>query len=366
MKFGTLFFSLSLLIGIMLPNNGVPTPASCGPIHNPDGTYTFSRLFVDPTGHIIDPNGCHVDLLGVNSGGAMEGAGGDVGSGGDEVLPINTVVRLAFNERWYVSNVYVPNQGMNYQPWIAEMVSTYESRGDYVLLDADTAFFEPPCGGSIQFCPSEDQGRLDYANPSSPYYQNPYQLEESQGIALQALTLMAQTFSNDPAVMFDVWNEPASYIFVIPNTEQYRTTWMNERINTVRQYDPLTPVFVFSIGDTENLGYTQGNLVFDFHVYPNFSGVSPITGTSCSTTEPDWTNLAEHMSTLESAGRAVFIGEWGHCYDVPTYNTQILSVAEEYYTGMAYFAQPDLFTSKLLNQNGQFEQSDYSTLQAQY
>ena len=302
----------------------------CGVTKNSDGTYHFSWLHVASNGDIVDSNNCRVPLLGWNAIGAFQGAGGAIGKPEEQsLLPMN-IVRVAFNSRWYESDVYVPNQRMHFKAWLQKIVSTLEGRGDYVLLDANNTFFEPPCGNdgmgtNITFCPSEDQGRKDYSNPASPYYHNAAGLELFQPVAVQALSDLAKVYANDPAVLFDVWNEPGSYIFVTPDSKQNKIPDMNERINAVRQYDPQSLVFVFESGVTEDLSYKQPNLVFDFHIYPNFKGTSPVTHTTCSTSSSNIPKVQQEFAALRKAGRAVFIGEWGHCYDQPAYNQQILS-----------------------------------------
>ena len=141
---------------------------------------------------------------------------------------------------------------------------------------------------------------------------------------------------------------------------------MNQRINVVRQYDPQSLIFVFAAGISEDLSYKQSNLVFDFHIYPGFKGVSPVTHTSCPTPSSNIPKLQQSFTALRKAGRAIFIGEWGHCYNVPSYNQQIVSLAKTYNAGLAYFDETDLFTksnaAKQLNANGQLVQQDYNSL----
>lgn len=141
---------------------------------------------------------------------------------------------------------------------------------------------------------------------------------------------------------------------------------MNQRINIVRQYDPQSLIFVFAAGISEDMSYKQSNLVFDFHMYPGFKGVSPVTHTSCPTSSSNIPKLQQYFTTLRKAGRAIFIGEWGHCYDVPSYNQQIVSLAQTYDAGLAYFAETDLLSgskaAKKLNANGLLVQQDYNSL----
>ncbi|HLX39030.1 MAG TPA: cellulase family glycosylhydrolase [Ktedonobacteraceae bacterium] len=349
------------------------TPA-CSEPANDNGIYHFSPLHVDSAGDIVNTSNCLVHLLGWNSVGAFLGAGGAIGPGQNTPIIHTNIDRVAFNSRWYESDVYVPDQRMHYRAWLQKIVSTLESRGNYVMLDANTNFFEPPCGNdgmgvNIPFCPSEDQGRKDYNNPSSPYYHNVGGLELYQPIAIQALTDLAKFYANDPAVLFDVWNEPGGYIFILPDSEQNLVPDMNQRINIVRQYDPQALIIVFSSGIKDDLSYSQPDLVFDFHIYPNFSGISPVTHSSCSTSSSDITRVHQFMTALRKVGRAIFIGEWGHCYDDPVYNQQIFSLAQTYNAGLAYFYDSELFTksqgAKQLNANGVLVQQDYERLTTQ-
>ncbi len=347
---------------------------ACSVPENLNGTYHFSPLHVDTAGDIVNASNCMVHLLGWNSVGAFLGNAGTIGSGQNSPLIHINVVRIAFNSRWYESDVYVPDQRMHYQAWLQTIVSTLQGRGDYVMLDASTNFYEPPCGNdgmgtNITFCPSEDQGRKDYTDPSSPYYHNVGGLELYQPIAIQALTALAKFYANDPAVLFDIWNEPGGYIFVLPNSSQNLVPDMNQRINIVRQYDPQALIIVFSSGIKDDLSYQQPNLVFDFHIYPDFTGISPVTHTSCSTSSSDLSNVQQSITALRNAGRAIFIGEWGHCYDDPVYNQQILSIAKTYNAGLAYFYDSELFTksqgTKQLNANGMLVLQDYQSLTTQ-
>ncbi|MEO8974014.1 MAG: cellulase family glycosylhydrolase [Ktedonobacteraceae bacterium] len=346
---------------------------SCNTPTNVNGTYHFSPLHVDSAGDIANASNCMVHLLGWNSVGAFLGNGGAIGPGQNTILIHTNVVRIAFNSRWYESDVYVPDQRMHYQAWLQKIVSLLESRGNYVMLDASTNFFEPPCGNdgmgvNITFCPAEDQGRVDYSNPSSPYYHNVGGLELYQPIAVQALTDLAKFYASDPAVLFDVWNEPGGYIFVLPGSSQNLVPDMNQRINLVRQYDPQALIIVFSSGIKDDLSYQQPNLVFDFHIYPNFTGVSPVTHTLCSTSNSNLSRVDQDITALRNAGRAIFIGEWGHCYNDPAYNQQILTIAKTYNVGLAYFYDSELFTksqgTKQLNANGLLVLQDYQSLTA--
>lgn len=360
----------SLLTQTPLPTSTYQAKG-CGVTRSTDGTYHFSWLHVDSQGNVVDVNNCVVRLLGWNGVGAFLGNAGNIGSGLGETLIHINVVRVAFNSRWYISDVYVPDQRMHYKAWLQKIVATLESRGNYVILDANTAFFEPPCGNdeqgtNITFCPSEDQGRKDFSNPNSPYYQNVGGLELYQPIAIQALTDLAQLYANDPAVLFDVWNEPGNYIFILPGSIKSRADDMNQRIDSVRRNDPRALVIVFAESIKEDLNYTQSNLVFDFHVYPNFSGISPVTHSACSTSGTDSTKLLSHIRALRNTGKAILIGEWGHCYDIPSYNQQIFSIAKTYNAALAYFFDEELMSGpkggKYLNANGVFVQQDYNSL----
>lgn len=144
-------------------------------------------------------------------------AGGTMGPDwGGVVQALHTnLSRVGIDTRWWDGNAEVPKQGKRYQDWIAHIVHTLEADGLYVELDATTNFWENPCsdpGGSD--CPSQDQGENDYRaafqsgnqQQIAHYYQG---LAVYTPISVTALTSLAQTFGSDPAVIFDVWNEPA-------------------------------------------------------------------------------------------------------------------------------------------------------------
>ena len=81
-------------------------------------------------------------------------------------FPMN-IVRVNFNSLWWVNDVYVPKAKMRFRQWLQQYVKWQEQSGNYVELDKGPHFPEPPCGGTITYCPTQDQGAKDYkANPN--------------------------------------------------------------------------------------------------------------------------------------------------------------------------------------------------------
>ena len=203
-----------------------PTPSS-GVTRAADGTFQFDPLHVDPAGLLVDPDGCEVRLVGLDVGAAFQGRGAEFSldhlASLQAQFPFN-IVRLSFNTRWWVQDAYLPDQRIHYQASLQSAVAQLEQLGLYVELDANTAFFEPPCGNDhqgtdVRLCPSEDQGERDYqAHPSPDLAEG---LRIAQPIAVEALADLAARYANDPAILFDVWNEPADYQFqVLPGASR--------------------------------------------------------------------------------------------------------------------------------------------------
>lgn len=347
------------------------TTPNCGVRKNADGSYHFSRLHTDTIGDVVDDSGCVAHLLGLNMGGLFLSTAftPDATSVAwyKRTFQIN-IARVDYNAYWWNTDVYVPKYGMHFRQLLQGFVKNLEANGIYVELDNDTAFTEPPCGNDykgvqITFCPSQDQGRKDYHQ--RPSAQTAQELEEYQPTALQALSSLSKLYANDAAVLFNVWNEPGKYIFAL-NDVQHRVPYTQARIGVVRANDPQALIFVFATYPKEDGMYSEANLVFDFHVYPTFAGVSPATHTSCQTTGWNYTTLQSFITPLRLSGRASIIGEWGHCYDDPAYNQQILSIALANNAGLIYFHAGEVAQgpqdSPHINANGVLVQKDYETI----
>jgi hypothetical protein len=320
----------------------------CGIKQNQDGTFTFSWLHI-ANGTIMDENNCVVHLLGLNMGGLFLGAAGhadpSVLSWYEQHIPMN-VVREAYNAYWWDTDVYVPNEKMHFRQWLQTVVKWQEQQGNYVILDNATQFHNPPCGDDgmgyhVSLCPSQNQAGKNI--PPDPTESSSY-----QPTALAALTSLAQIYANDPAVIFDVWNEPSnSELKGMPEKTYLQS--MNARINTVRQYDPNALVMVFDhdlsyIESGKFPNFTQPNLIWDTHIYS--SNWNPGNGT------------AINVTYAKNHGQAFIVGEWGGMQAQPTPAT-IMPFIKANALASTYF-----FATYLINGGEQHPKSLNSTGQA--
>ncbi|HJT58660.1 MAG TPA: cellulase family glycosylhydrolase [Ktedonobacteraceae bacterium] len=294
---------------ITLPSRAKPHIGNgCGVSQNHDGSYTFSWLHV-ANGVIMDEQNCTVHLLGLNMGGLFLGAAGHadptVLSWYSQHIPMN-VVREAYNAYWWDTDVYVPKEKMHFRQWLETVVKWQEQQGNYVILDNATQFHNPPCGDDgmgyhVSFCSSQNQ-----AQKNTPL--NTTELSSYQPTALAALSDLAKIYANDPAVIFDVWNEPSNGELKGMSWQTYSAS-MNDRINTVRQYDPNSLVLVYShdlsyIESGKFPNFTQPNLVWDSHIYS--ANWNPKNSVSAS------------VSFARNHGQSFMIGEWGGMNAQPT------------------------------------------------
>lgn len=295
-------------------------------------------------------------LVGVNMGNLYEGdAGvGNVGKLGlaaaqarivwyKQHIPMN-IVRVNFNAYWWDSNVFVPKAHMHFRQWLEQYIAWQEQVGNYVELDGGPHFREPPCGGTITFCPSQNQARKDATQSSDPFLRG-----DNIAPLVQAWTDLSTLYANDPAILYNVWNEPTPQVVANPSTF---VADMNTLINTVRAHSPQSLVIVYGRGlramQTGRLpAYQQPNLVFDTHIYDGFQGTSPVTGQRCS--EPGgthWTpqthGLADLVTWVQSQHQGFLIDEWGGCYDEPTYHATLTGFAQAQRVGLVYFTADNL------------------------
>lgn len=320
------------------PIRSTSTPSvsrGCGVTSNPDGTFTFSRLHV-LNGRVVDQKNCVVHLLGVNMGALfLENANHSPPSTISwftQHIPMN-VVREAYNAYWWNTNVYVPGQGMHYQQWLQTVVKWQEQAGNYVILDNATQFHNPPCGDDgkgyhVSLCPSQNQ-----AGKNVPL--DPTERASYQPTALAALTDLAKLYGNDPAVIFDVWNEPAGQeLGGISEATFFQS--MNERINTVRQYAPHSIIMVYNHDQTDIekgrvANYTQSNLIWDTHIY-----------------SPTWNPAGEastNVSFAQNHNQGFIVGEWGGITNTPV-PSDILPFINANAIGSTYFFSGDLVNGK--------------------
>lgn len=325
-----------------------PGSTSCGVTRNPDGGYTFSRLHI-ANGRIAGANGCTVPLVGLNMGGLFLGAAGHsappVLSWYKQHIPMN-VVREAYNAYWWDTDVYVPDEKMHFRQWLETVVKWQEQQGNYVILDNATQFHNPPCGDDgmgyhVSLCPSQNQAEKN--NPPDPTERSSY-----QPTALAALAGLAKIYANDPAIIFDVWNEPSNSELKGMSEQTYLQS-MNARINTIRQYDPAALITVFDhdlsyIESGKFPNFTQPNLIWDTHIY-----------------SPNWNpgnSTSYNVTFAQKHGQAYIVGEWGGMNGQPTPST-IIPFIKANTLASTYF-----FATYLISGGEQHPQSLNSTGQA--
>jgi endoglucanase len=237
--------------------------------------YTFSWLHVSG-GTIMDEHNCVVVLQGFNWSqlefGNAVGGSPKTGISEQGIAWYNqtfhmNVWRIPLNAYWWNTNVYVPRANMSYQAWIQQIIRWAEKYGDYVILTKGPQFHAPPCGGAVTFCPPQDYGKQTG---------DPQQRTTGQYIdeALTMWTSVARLYANDPAVLYDSWNEMNT------DTQTWRQS-ENELIASIRAQNPRSLVFlggpffkdsITPLVDGEVPDFSQSNLVYDFHVYDGFNG----------------------------------------------------------------------------------------------
>lgn len=352
-------------------NGPVISGQGCGVKKNSDGTYTFSWLHVTSNGQIVDQNNCAVPLAGFNMGplflsDAVGGSNPARFAWYKQNFSMN-IVRTNFNSTWWNENVYVPNAHMHFQQWLETYVKWQEQQGNYVLLDNGPNYPEPPCGGTITHCPPQNQGSQDYK--TNPNATTALELESNIQPGVQAWHDIAKIYANDPAVLYDAWNEPT-----ISNLPTFFKD-MNTLINTIRSVNPRSLVVVYERGwkyivAGQYADYQQPNLVIDSHIYDGFHGISPLDGSHCvlpGSANPVNPNLQNAVNFAHSHGQAFMVGEWGGCYDIPAYNNQLVAFAKANNIPLLYFQAGNVITNgkqnpPQMNANGQLVQQSYKMI----
>jgi len=73
------------------------------------------------------------------------------------------------------------------------------------------------------------------------------------------------------------------------------------------------------------------------------------------------------VSFAHSHSQGFMIGEWGGCYDIPSYHQQIVSFARANYLPLVYFAEVNVIVSGkanplTLNANGLLVQAGFKSI----
>ena len=367
------------------PGTSVPSPGTgstpirpgtaiagkgCGISRTSTG-YVFSWLHVS-NGSIKDDKNCIVVLRGFNWSQIEFGdaVGGNAKTRISEVRIAQynqvfnmNVWRIPVNAYWWNTNVYVPLAGMAYQDWIQQIIRWAEQNGDYVILTKGPQFHAPPCGGSDKTCPSQNYGLStgDPTQKSNGSYIDP---------ALAMWASIAKLYANDPAVLYDSWNEMS---------DLDAQTWQqneNALIAAIRAQNPRSLIFLGGPNFKGNIDplikgevpdFTQSNLVYDFHVYDGYHGQHD--GKNCgaplSYVWQDWpTHADEQFGFAQQHGKAVSITEWGGCYDLDEYNQAITSYARTHTISLVYYDESNVLNmaneTYQLTDNGMRVQAAYA------
>jgi hypothetical protein len=332
-------------------------------------------------GNIVASSGCTIDLRGFNWPGL--GFGDAIGSG--SVQRVNSdisrlgktfrmnIYRVFLNAVWWNEDVAVPRAGMHYRAWVQQVVHLMESNGNYVLLTKGPQFHEPPCGGKITYCPPQNQGSLDLKkDPHNPVYQQESTSGQYIDDAVQMWTSVAALYANDPAVLYDSWNEMHK---ITPQMWQQHS---NTLIQTIQKQNPRALVLlggpsyengIAPLIKGEVPSFTEPNLVYDFHVYNGYTG--SFQGKACQ--EPDnqlwvdWPKNADSQVGYAQRHGAVSFSEWGGCSDTEPYNTDITSFAASHHILLTYYTKDMVMnlTGKggyQLNSNGIKVQAAYAAM----
>ncbi len=366
--------------------NGTPTASltpigttpvaekGCGITKTSTG-YTFSWLHVS-NGFIMDDRNCIVNLKGFNWSQIEFGnaVGGSVKTriSEERVAWYNqmfhmNVWRIPVNAYWWNTNVNVPLAGMPYRLWIRQIVRWAEKHGDYVILTKGPQFHAPPCGGSNATCPPQDYGGTtgDPTQMSSGLYID---------AALTMWTSIAKLYANDPAVLYDSWNEMHGLDAQIWQQNE------NALINAIRAQNPRSLIFLGGPNFKGNINplvrgevpdFTQPNLVYDFHVYDGYKGTEgTYAGKNCDEPASDlWKNWPgkadEQVGFAQQHGKAASFTEWGGCNDLDGYNQAITSYARLHHLCLVYYDETNVVIEVngtfALSSNGMKVQAAYAT-----
>jgi endoglucanase len=220
-----------------------------------------SSLSISVSGkNLIDQNGNVVRLVGFNMGSTMNycAHGNGIIDGPTDAATLSNMlawninaVRISLNEDCWLGINGVPATmgGAAYQAAIVSYVQTMESLGLFVILDLH--YVAP--GSNLSWDLLEPMADMDHA----PAF----------------WTSVAQTFINDHAVMFDLYNEPNNITWscwktggaACPASYGYTVAGMQTLVNTVRATGATQPVLLS--------GISWGN---DLSQFPAYKPTDPL------------------------------------------------------------------------------------------
>lgn len=341
-------------------NSAAPKTQSCGVYKDTKGDYYFSPLHVGIAGNMRDQNGCKVYLRGVNTIGTEYGTamGGYISQA--QIASLSSqlhtnIWRVSLNASWWNQNLLVPKANMAYQDWIKQLITWIKASGNYVELDSTTYSTIGPCGNGVPYC--SQNGAIPPCCTAQDTGNNPQWTETQKVTAAQQMwTSIAQLYANDPAILYDVLNEPTIQNF--PNIQQD----MNTLISTVRTYSSNAVIVVYSLGYDNIIAnqwpdYQQKNLIIDFHFYPTTNWQTRLT------------TIQSNLTWIKQHSHSVMLGEWGGADDItyssetPSYNNAIISLAQQNDVGLVYYATTNLIdNNNQLTPNGLLVQPGYLSL----
>lgn len=331
-------------------------------------------------------------------------------------IPMN-VWRLVLNATWWNNNDLVqdPKMGiMHYRDWINRLVTFIEKHGMYVEFDQGPIFSDPPCGDSgtatitpITFCAmlnagsqewQESEGTVGVAQSGDPDCPNTPNLtpcdsngvqEDADGHYITPINDMwdsvAQTYSNDPAIIYDDWNETHNFMDNQNCTpglggqsccQQWQAN-QNTLINTVQSHNTTTVHHLVMTYFTDNndgdnggcqLTYSQSDLVYDEHIYPPGNILTNTVSDDSDDGSSPWTKLDDIIADANSGQHAIVVNEWGDnggCEkngsqgDTTSYCALLNNTAMSDNFGLVYFAEGYLHNGTSLSQTGTNVQTCY-------
>jgi hypothetical protein len=332
-----------------------------GVTRNPDGTFQFSRLQI-MNGYIVDQNDCVVYLSGFNTAGTE--FGNAIGGMNAQRITLFSkkfrmnLWRLNINITWWNENDYVPDIHMNYRDWIAQLISWLKANGNYIELTRTNQYPSgryPPCGIDLShippirtaLCPSQNQGA-----GTNPWKNNPHFLDETVAFWSSIVPL----YKNDPAIIYNIWNEMPGITDLLLWKGFEETL-----ISTVRTIMPQSLIFLGGRWWNNDISalvrgivpdFTEPNLVYDFHVYPN---------SAWYTNWPQQPEKETAFAQLHNHG--IDIGEFGTSSNSTPYLDNVINFAIKHFGAITQYQQSNVMTKQgQLTTEGQIIQKDYAAI----
>jgi len=156
-------------------------------------------------------------------------------------------------------------------------------------------------------------------------------------------------YVNDPAILYDAMNEPTYWGQVATVADN------NTVINAIRAIHSNSLIFVLAFGDSSFTGYSQPNIIHDYHVYDG---------------SPTWqTQLAWWTDGSIPSDKSTDIGEWnvGGVADAQGFATDIANIALMRDVATTYYNESNVLLSDnaTITVEGSLVALTFQTIQAQ-